>query len=297
MSSRRQRTPCRRTSTGSNPTAFPSLLAMENALVGAAAALLGGGPDGVGSVVGNVTGGGTESLLLAVKAARDARAVTSTAAAAAGAAVDRARRVRQGGVLPAGRAWSRCRCRPRTLRPDPADVAAAITDRDRAGRVLGPVVRARGGRPGRGDRRRGGRAAACAATWTPASAAGCCPTCAGSGWPCRRSTSRCRGSRRSRSTCTSTRTARRASRSCCTGTRRCGRRSTSPTRTGRATRWSTRPMASTRSGRPDRGRLRDDAVPRRRRVPAAGAGHPGRGPAAGPGSVRCGRTATARRPD
>jgi glutamate/tyrosine decarboxylase-like PLP-dependent enzyme len=57
---------------GLNPTAFPSLLVMENALVGAAAALLGGGPDGESTVVGNVTGGGTESLILAVKAARDA---------------------------------------------------------------------------------------------------------------------------------------------------------------------------------------------------------------------------------
>jgi sphinganine-1-phosphate aldolase len=54
---------------GLDPTAFPSLLAMENALVGAAARLLGGDVETVGSV----TGGGTESLLLAVKAARDAR--------------------------------------------------------------------------------------------------------------------------------------------------------------------------------------------------------------------------------
>src|SRR3954453_16270288 len=54
---------------GLDPTAFPSLLAMENALVGAAAGLLGGDSDTVGSV----TSGGTESLLLAVKAARDAR--------------------------------------------------------------------------------------------------------------------------------------------------------------------------------------------------------------------------------
>jgi sphinganine-1-phosphate aldolase len=54
---------------GLDPTAFPSLLAMENALVGAAADLLGGGPETVGSV----TSGGTESLILAVKAARDAR--------------------------------------------------------------------------------------------------------------------------------------------------------------------------------------------------------------------------------
>ena len=54
---------------GLDPTAFPSLLAMENALVGAAARLLGGDDQTVGSV----TSGGTESLILAVKAARDAQ--------------------------------------------------------------------------------------------------------------------------------------------------------------------------------------------------------------------------------
>lgn len=53
---------------GLDPTAFPSLLAMENALVGAAAKLLGGDAETVGSV----TSGGTESLILAVKSARDA---------------------------------------------------------------------------------------------------------------------------------------------------------------------------------------------------------------------------------
>ncbi|SCG66288.1 Glutamate or tyrosine decarboxylase [Micromonospora humi] len=59
---------------GLDPTAFPSLLAMENALVAAAARLLGGGPGtSAPDVVGSVTGGGTESLLLAVKTARDAR--------------------------------------------------------------------------------------------------------------------------------------------------------------------------------------------------------------------------------
>jgi glutamate/tyrosine decarboxylase-like PLP-dependent enzyme len=42
---------------------------MENALVGAAAKLLGGGA----AAVGSVTSGGTESLILAVKAARDSR--------------------------------------------------------------------------------------------------------------------------------------------------------------------------------------------------------------------------------
>src|ERR1700754_281688 len=54
---------------GLDPTAFPSLLAMENALVAAAAGRLGGGP----ATVGSVTSGGTESLILAVKTARDAR--------------------------------------------------------------------------------------------------------------------------------------------------------------------------------------------------------------------------------
>lgn len=58
---------------GLDPTAFPSLLVTENALVGAAARVLGAGPgtDAAG-VVGSVTSGGTESLILAVKTARDA---------------------------------------------------------------------------------------------------------------------------------------------------------------------------------------------------------------------------------
>jgi glutamate/tyrosine decarboxylase-like PLP-dependent enzyme len=54
---------------GLDPTAFPSLLRMENEVVAAAANLLGGGPDTVGSV----TSGGTESCMLAVHAARAAR--------------------------------------------------------------------------------------------------------------------------------------------------------------------------------------------------------------------------------
>ncbi|WP_116051792.1 pyridoxal phosphate-dependent decarboxylase family protein [Amycolatopsis palatopharyngis] len=54
---------------GLDPTAFPSLAAMENDLVAAAAGLLGGTP----STVGSVTSGGTESCLLAVLAARNSR--------------------------------------------------------------------------------------------------------------------------------------------------------------------------------------------------------------------------------
>ncbi|UPK74542.1 aminotransferase class V-fold PLP-dependent enzyme [Nocardioidaceae bacterium SCSIO 66511] len=56
-------------SNGLDPTAFPSLLAMENDLVDTAARLL----DAPSSAVGTVTSGGTESVLLAVQAARDAR--------------------------------------------------------------------------------------------------------------------------------------------------------------------------------------------------------------------------------
>ncbi len=56
-------------SNGLDPTAFPSLLRMENELVGFACDLL-GAPE---TAVGTVTSGGTESILLAVQAARDAR--------------------------------------------------------------------------------------------------------------------------------------------------------------------------------------------------------------------------------
>jgi len=54
---------------GLDPTSFPSMLRMENDLVGIAADLLDAPPEAVGSV----TSGGTESVLLAVQAARDAR--------------------------------------------------------------------------------------------------------------------------------------------------------------------------------------------------------------------------------
>jgi len=50
-----------------DPTAFPSTLRLENELVAMATAHLNGDAD----VVGNFTSGGTESILLAVKAARD----------------------------------------------------------------------------------------------------------------------------------------------------------------------------------------------------------------------------------
>jgi sphinganine-1-phosphate aldolase len=103
---------------GLDPTAFPSLLAMENALVAAAAKLLGGDA----GTVGSVTGGGTESLILAVKAARDAhpeiarpRLVVPVTAHAAFAKAAHYLRVELD-VVPV-----------RDLRADPAAMAAAIT--------------------------------------------------------------------------------------------------------------------------------------------------------------------------
>ncbi|MCW3820385.1 aminotransferase class V-fold PLP-dependent enzyme [Micromonospora sp. DR5-3] len=109
---------------GLDPTAFPSLLAMENALVGAAARLLGGGPGtSAPEVVGSVTGGGTESLILAVKAARDARPdlaapriVVPASGHAAFAKAAHYLRV----------ALDTVPVDPATLRPAVADVAAAI---------------------------------------------------------------------------------------------------------------------------------------------------------------------------
>lgn len=54
---------------GLDPTAFPSIIGLENDVVAAVSALLGGGPEHAGIF----TSGGTESIMLAVKAARDSR--------------------------------------------------------------------------------------------------------------------------------------------------------------------------------------------------------------------------------
>ncbi|WIV54752.1 pyridoxal phosphate-dependent decarboxylase family protein [Amycolatopsis nalaikhensis] len=103
---------------GLDPTAFPSLLQMENDLVAEAASLLGGVP----GVVGAVTSGGTESCLLAVLAARDDRPAPSIVLpTTAHAAFHKAahlfglRRI----DVPVD---------PVTFRADPAAMAAAIDD-------------------------------------------------------------------------------------------------------------------------------------------------------------------------
>lgn len=106
---------------GLDPTAFPSLLRMENDLVATTAGLLGGD----GETVGTVTSGGTESCLLAVLAARDARPdlaapnlvlpETAHAAFHKAAHLFGVRKV----VVPVD---------PATFRADPAAMAAAIDE-------------------------------------------------------------------------------------------------------------------------------------------------------------------------
>lgn len=105
-----------------DPTAFPSLLRMENDIVAATARLLGGGP----ATVGSVTSGGTESCLLAVRAARAARRDVAeprmVLAATAHAAFHKAAHYFD--VEPVVVAVS-----PKTFRADPAAMAEAIDER------------------------------------------------------------------------------------------------------------------------------------------------------------------------
>ncbi|MGO1972642.1 MAG: pyridoxal phosphate-dependent decarboxylase family protein [Propionibacteriaceae bacterium] len=105
-----------------DPTAFPSLLQMENDLVGLAADLLAGPP----GCVGSVTSGGTESLLLSVVTARDGcRDVTvpeMVLPSSAHASFQKA--AHYFGVTPVF-----VDVDPTTGRADPAAMAAAITER------------------------------------------------------------------------------------------------------------------------------------------------------------------------
>lgn len=107
-------------SNGLDPTAFPSLLTMENDLVALAAGLV----DGPDTVVGSVTSGGTESILLAVLAAREGAGAAPGAASmvlpsTAHAAFHKA--AHYFGVEPLV-----VDVDPATFRADPAAVAAAV---------------------------------------------------------------------------------------------------------------------------------------------------------------------------
>ncbi|MFC4585970.1 pyridoxal phosphate-dependent decarboxylase family protein [Sphaerisporangium corydalis] len=103
-----------------DPTAFPSIVAMEKQVVGAVAELLGGGP----RTPGIFTSGGTESIMLAVKAARDARPMAGrpniVVPVTAHPAFHKAAHYLGVEVLPVA-------VDPVTFRADPGAVAAAIT--------------------------------------------------------------------------------------------------------------------------------------------------------------------------
>ncbi len=135
---------------GLDPTAFPSLLAMENDLVGVAGRLV-DAPDGF---TGVVTSGGTESILLAVLAARDGRPEVSAPRmvlpTTAHAAFHKAAH------------WLRVEpvfvdVDPVTKRADPRGDGSRDRRAHRARRRLRTVLRPRRHRPGRADRGRGRR--------------------------------------------------------------------------------------------------------------------------------------------
>ena len=156
-------------SNGLDPTAFPSLLRMENDLVALAGGLL-DAPDGF---AGSVTSGGTESILLAVLAAREGSPGTADPSmvlpTSAHAAFHKAAEYL--GVRAVAR-----RRRPRDAARRPRAMAAAIDDSTVLVVASAPSYAHGVVDPVRRDRGRWRSSAASAATSTRASAAGCCRT-------------------------------------------------------------------------------------------------------------------------
>jgi len=105
-----------------DPTAFPSVMVLENEVVAMVGGLLGAGP----GAAGIFTSGGTESILLAVKAARDARPELErprlVAPITAHGAFHKAARYLGVELVPVD-------VDPVTMRADPDAVAAAIDGR------------------------------------------------------------------------------------------------------------------------------------------------------------------------
>ena len=110
---------------GLDPTAFPSLLRMENQILGFCVEHLGGGTEAAGSF----TSGGTESLILAVKTAREWARVHRPAVTrpqmivpvTAHASLHKAAHYLGVEVVPVG-------VDPQTFKADPAAIQAALTD-------------------------------------------------------------------------------------------------------------------------------------------------------------------------
>ena len=144
------------TENGLDPTAFPSALRLENEVVAMAAAHLGGERD----VVGNFTSGGTESIILAVKTARDCarerrpqiREPEIVLPATAHAAFHKAAHYLD--VKPVSVPVD-----PTTFKADPAAMRGAITPEHDPARRLGGLLRARRRRPDPRARRARARAA------------------------------------------------------------------------------------------------------------------------------------------
>ena len=109
-------------SNGLDPTAFPSLAAMEREVVGFAAGLL----EAPAGYAGTVTSGGTESCLLAVLAARDARPEVARPQIVAPTTIHAA--FHKAAHL-FGLELTLVDVDPVTYRADPAAMAAALTDR------------------------------------------------------------------------------------------------------------------------------------------------------------------------
>ena len=133
---------------GLDPTAFPSFIRFENDLIEFARGLLDGGP----GMVGHVTSGGTESIILACKAARDRARVEGLEGRGvlvlpitAHAAFHKAAAVLDLEVRPTAV--------DDEFRAIPEAIAEAIDHRTDRGRRLGTLVRPRRGRPRRGHRR------------------------------------------------------------------------------------------------------------------------------------------------
>ncbi|MEU5883318.1 aspartate aminotransferase family protein [Spirillospora sp. NPDC047279] len=105
-----------------DPTAFPSIVALERRLVTAVAERLGG----TAATPGIFTSGGTESIMLAVKAARDARPVDGTPQLVAPVTAHPAF-AKAASYL--GMELTSVPVDPGTFRADPAQVAAALTPR------------------------------------------------------------------------------------------------------------------------------------------------------------------------
>ncbi|WP_447646997.1 pyridoxal phosphate-dependent decarboxylase family protein [Nocardioides zeae] len=235
---------------GLDPTAFPSTLTMENEVVGLTADLL-GAPD---TVVGTVTSGGTESVLLAVQGARDARPEVTAPRMVLPSTVHAAflKAAHYFGVeavvVPVGPDHRADVAATRAaVEADPARTVLVVASAPSyAHGVVDPVtdlaaIAAEHGIRCHVDACIGG---------------GCCRTPRAWAATYRRGRSPCPGSRASRWTCTSTRTPRRGRRCCCTARRSSGARSSSRRRTGRATRCSTRrcsrPSRAARSRAPGR---------------------------------------------